>query len=448
MPLQAKHLMARVPRYTSYPTAPHFDARVTGKTVEGWMRALPRETPLSLYVHIPFCDSLCWFCGCHTRVVNAYNPVAHYLGVLRREIENAVSVLGHGRPVKHIHFGGGSPTMLRPDDWLRLSDDLSEMFRIERDAEFAVEIDPRGLKPELVQALALSGVNRASVGLQDVNPDVQRAVNRWQPINVTRDAVERLRGEGIAALNLDLMYGLPHQTVDGVRRTIDAAVALRPNRIAVFGYAHVPEMKAHQNLIDIKALPGPDERLAQYHAAHAQLLASGFEVIGLDHYALPSDPMAVARRAGALRRNFQGYTTDKARALIGFGASAISEYPEGYAQNAAATPDWRARIASGEMGIARGHTLSPDDRLRRAVIEALMCGLSADIDAIARRYGERPSLFEPEFESLAALAKEGLCWIDGWRITIPEDARAGVRIVAAAFDAYLNPAQARHAVAV
>jgi oxygen-independent coproporphyrinogen III oxidase len=448
MSLQAKHLMARVPRYTSYPTAPHFDARVTASTVEGWMRILPRQTPLSLYVHVPFCDSLCWFCGCHTRVVNTYSPVAHYLGVLRREIEHAVAVMGPQRPVRHLHFGGGSPTMLKPEDWLRLSDDLHEMFNIGRDAEFAVEIDPRGLSPDLVTAMAASGVNRTSVGLQDVNPEVQRAVNRWQPLGVTREAVERLRGAGIAALNLDVMYGLPLQSLDDLRRTIEAAVALRPNRIAVFGYAHVPEMKAHQNLIDVKALPGPETRLAQYHAAHRDLLAAGYEAVGLDHYALPSDPMAMARRAGALRRNFQGYTTDTARALIGFGASAISEYPQGYAQNAAATPEWRTNILGGALGIVRGRSLSAEDRLRRDIVEALMCDFAVDLAAIARRHGVVPAMFEPELDALSALSAEALCRIDGWRVSVPEDSRAAVRIVAATFDAYLNPAQGRHAVAV
>lgn len=448
MPLQAKHLIARVPRYTSYPTAPHFDERVSGETVEDWMRALPHPTPLSLYLHIPFCDSLCWFCGCHTRVVNVYSPVAHYLGVLRREVEHAAWVMGPRRPVRHVHFGGGSPTMLHAQDWLRLSDDLHEMFDIGRGAEFAVEIDPRGLGPDLVEAMAASGVNRASVGLQDVNPDVQRAVNRWQPLEVTRNAVARLRDEGIAALNLDVIYGLPHQTVDDLRRTIDAAVSLRPNRIAVFGYAHVPEMKAHQKLIDVRALPGPDVRLAQYHAAHRDLLAAGYEAAGLDHYALPSDPMAAARRAGTLRRNFQGYTTDSARALIGFGASAISEYPQGYAQNAAATPDWRTKILGGGLGIARGRSLSADDRLRRDIVEALMCDFSADIAEAARRHGASPNAFAQELDALNGLAAEGLCRIEGWRVSVPEDARAVVRIVAAAFDAYLNPAQGRHAVAV
>lgn len=448
MPLQAKHLMARVPRYTSYPTAPHFDGRVTSETVDDWKRTLDHKTPLSLYFHIPFCDTLCWFCGCHTRVVNTYGPVAHYLGVLRREIEHTVATIGHARPVRHIHFGGGSPTMLRPDDWTRLSDDLHELFRVARDAEFAVEIDPRSLSPDLIAAMAASGVNRASIGLQDVNPAVQRAVNRWQPLSVTREAAVRLRDAGIAAINLDVMYGLPHQTLTDVRRTVEAAVALSPDRIAVFGYAHVPEMKPHQNLIEQSALPGPELRLAQYHAAHSDLLAAGYEAVGLDHYALPHDAMAEARREGGLRRNFQGYTTDMARALIGFGASAISEYPQGYAQNAAATPEWREKIMRGASGIVRGRSLSRDDRLRRAIIEALMCAFAVDIAAIAHDHGVAPAAFSREFEAIRTLAAEGLCRIEGWRISVPDDARAAVRIVAAAFDAYLNPAHKRHAVAV
>jgi oxygen-independent coproporphyrinogen-3 oxidase len=448
MTLTAKHLTARVPRYTSYPTAPHFEPGVTGRTVETWMQALPRTTPLSLYVHIPFCDSLCWFCGCHTKVVNTYSPVAHYVGVLRREIEQAVYRLGPGRPVRHIHFGGGSPTMLRPDDWRRITDDLNEMFRIEPGAEFAVEIDPRGLGADAVAALAKSGVTRASIGVQDVNPEVQRAINRWQPWEATQDAVARLRDAGIGALNLDLVYGLPHQWADDVKRTVAAAIALTPDRIAMFGYAHVPQMKPHQKLIAERALPGPEARLAQYRVAYRDLLDAGYEAIGLDHYARPHDPMAKAARSGALRRNFQGYTTDPARALIGLGASAISEYPQGYAQNAATTPDWRRLVQDGAVPAVRGRSLSAEDRLRRDVIESLMCRFAADVDQIARAHGRDPMDFAGEWEALADLADEGLCEIDRGRITVPEPARAAVRIVAAVFDAYLNPAFARHAVAV
>jgi oxygen-independent coproporphyrinogen III oxidase len=448
MTLTAKHLTARVPRYTSYPTAPHFNAGVSAQAVDGWMRALPQATPLSLYIHVPFCDSLCWFCGCHTKVVNSYSPVANYVSVLRREIEQAVHRLGRERPVRHIHFGGGSPTMLRPDDWRTIADDLFEMFQIEPDAEIAVEIDPRGLSGETVAALAASGVTRASIGLQDINPQVQRAINRWQPLDVTRDAVARLRDAGIGALNLDLVYGLPHQSTDDMARTTEAAIAMRPSRLAVFGYAHVPEMKPHQRLIPEESLPDAAARLAQYRIAHRILTAAGFEPVGVDHYALPSDPMAKAARGATLRRNFQGYTTDGAGALIGFGASAISEYPQGYAQNAAATPDWRKLVLNGEAPIVRGRSLSPEDRLRRDIIEHLMCRFEVDVNWIANAHGRDALDFTAEWEALMALADEGLCRIDDGRISVPADARAGVRIVAAVFDAYLNPAQARHAVAV
>ncbi len=446
--LRSDLVAARVPRYTSYPTAPHFNAEVTASTLRGWLEALPHGEPISLYVHIPFCDTLCWFCGCHTRVVNNYGPIRAYVDLLLKELDVAALALGPSRPVAHIHFGGGSPTILSAGDIDRLTGAIRERFAVLPDAEFAVEIDPRGLSQETVDAFASAGVNRASVGVQDVNPSVQHAVNRWQPMCITRDAVTRLRHAGITALNIDLMYGLPHQSVSNIRNTVDRAVELGPQRLAVFGYAHVPQMKRHQQLIDVTALPGTGERLRQYDAVNAALIGHGYQPIGLDHFALASDPLAIAQRAGKLARNFQGYTTDGARALIGFGASAISSLPQGYSQNATAVPAYRQCLVRGDFAVARGRGLTGEDCFRRDIIERLMCDLSVDLEVVAARHARSASVLRGELNALRPLAADGLVVVDGWRLTIPDEMRAGVRLVCAAFDAYLEGEQGRHAVAV
>ncbi len=439
---------ARVPRYTSYPTAPHFHGGVTGEIFRGWLAALPRGMGLSLYLHVPFCDTLCWFCGCHTRIVNHYSPLASYLGVLLKEIETVAAIVGPGHPVTHIHWGGGSPTMLSPDDVKKLAAALSSHFAVARDAEFAIEIDPRGLKDEMIAALAEAGVNRASIGVQDCDETVQRAINRIQPFEVTRSAVERLRGAGIAALNIDLIYGLPHQTQAHVARTIEMALTLAPQRFAVFGYAHVPHFKKHMQLIDEKVLPDAEERLAQFELAHAMLCASGYAAIGLDHFARPGDSLAAAQKTGKLARNFQGYTTDDAPALVGLGASSISALPQGYAQNKPDVPEYRKAILAGELAVARGIALNDDDRLRRAIIERLMCDLAVDLDEIGAPFGKSAADFQAELAALAPYAQQHMVRIDGARLVVAPESRAAVRLVAAAFDSYLAKSSAVHAVAV
>ncbi|MGC9953612.1 MAG: oxygen-independent coproporphyrinogen III oxidase [Rhizomicrobium sp.] len=439
---------ARVPRYTSYPTAPHFHSGVTGEIFRGWLAALPQGMPLSLYLHVPFCDTLCWFCGCHTTVVNTYSPLKSYLGVLLSEIETVAAIIGPGHPVTHIHWGGGSPTMLSPDDVKNLAAALRSHFTIAPDAEFAIEIDPRGLQDEMIAALAEAGVGRASIGVQDCDDTVQRAINRIQPFEVTRSAVERLRAAGIGALNIDLIYGLPHQTRENVARTIDMALTLTPQRFAVFGYAHVPHFKKHMQLIDERALPDVQERLAQFELAHAKLCASGYAAIGLDHFARPEDSLALAQQAGKLARNFQGYTTDDAPALVGLGASSISALPQGYAQNRAEVPDYRKAILAGELAVARGIALSDDDRLRRAIIERLMCDLKVDLDAVAAPFGKSAADFGSEFSTLAPYAEQGIVEIEGGRLVVPPASRAAVRLIAAAFDSYLGKSNAIHAAAV
>lgn len=436
---------SRVPRYTSYPTAPHFHAGIGGEVYGRWLAELPQAMPLSLYIHVPFCDSLCWFCGCHTAVVNNYRPVSSYLDSLLNEIRLVAQTLKTRRKVTHIHWGGGSPTLLQPSDILRLDAVTRALFDVAPDAEFAVEIDPRGFGADTAEALAKAGVNRASIGIQDCDPKVQAAINRMQSKRETRDAVRLLRRLGIKRINLDLIYGLPYQTGAGIRRTLDFALSLKPDRLAVFGYAHVPQFKKHQALIPESALPGAAERISQELAIHATLLARGYRAIGLDHYALPGDPLSAAAESGRLARNFQGYTTDRAPALIGFGASSISRLPQGYVQNTVATPAWSAQIKNGTLAAARGVALSQDDRIRRHVIERLMCHLSVDLECVRNLFALPSGWFARELEKLKPLVERGLVSIAGETVSVTGQYRQAARLAAAAFDSYLERAPARHA---
>ncbi len=438
----------RVPRYTSYPTAPHFSPMVTAETYRQWLTDLDPASPLSLYLHIPFCDSLCWFCGCHTKIVRRHTPIGAYLEVLLKEIELVADLLGPRREVSHLHLGGGTPTILEPDEFHRLFDVLRRRFAFRPDAEIAVECDPRGLELNLVEAMAAAGVNRASLGVQDLNPQVQRAVNRVQPLGLTKRAAETLRAAGIRSINIDLMYGLPHQTVTRVLATIEAVLALAPERVSLFGYAHVPWMKSHQRLIDESALPGPAERLVQYLAAAERLQDAGYIWIGLDHFALPNDALAIAAREGGLHRNFQGYTTDGAPVRLGFGPSAIGALPRGYVQNAAPMHVYREAVEAGRPPIARGFVLDDDDRLRAAVIERLMCDLQVDLGEVCKGLDRESRVFAEEVAGLSALAADGLVEMDEKIFRITERGRPFVRVVCASFDSYFRTGKERSAPAV
>ncbi|MGH6719419.1 MAG: oxygen-independent coproporphyrinogen III oxidase [Alphaproteobacteria bacterium] len=437
-----------VPRYTSYPTAPHFGPAVTTEVYRRWLAGLARAGSLSLYVHVPFCARLCWFCGCHTRVINAYEPVAEYVGVVLDEARAVAAAIGAAPPVRHVHWGGGTPSNLRDHDVLRLADGLHRAFPFAADAEFAVEIDPRTLTAETVTALAAAGVNRASLGVQDFDPSVQAAINRHQTYAMTATAVEALRRRGIRRVNIDLMYGLPGQTVAGIERTVDQAVTLSPDRLALFGYAHVPWLKKHQRLIDESRLPDGGARFRQAVVAAERLVGHGYVAIGLDHFARPDDALAIAARNGGLRRNFQGYTTDAADALIGLGASAIGALPEGYVQNVVAIAEYAAAVHAGRLATARGVVLDADDRLRRDVIERLMCDLAVDLATIAARHGVAVDAFDDDVAALDPMVDDGLVTIEGSRVGVTEAGRPFLRVAAAAFDRHARAGVARHARAV
>ncbi len=345
----------RVPRYTSYPTAPHFSPAVDGAAYARWLRALDPAAPLSLYLHVAYCAEMCWFCGCHTKATRKYAPVADYLDAMLAETKLVARALPARMRVDHIHFGGGSPTLLTPADFGQTLATLREYHIVTLDAEIAVELDPRTADEAYIAAMAKAGVTRASIGVQDFDAKVQRAINRIQPHDVTARVTRWLRAHGVSAINMDFCYGLPYQTVTSLLDTVDKAAAFRPARIALFGYAHVPWMKPHQKLIPDESLPGLAERWAQYEAAAERLEAHGYVSVGLDHFALPDDAMAQAHEKGALHRNFQGYTTDRAPVLIGLGASAIGALPQGHVANELAIDRYKAAVRAVRAAGHAGH---------------------------------------------------------------------------------------------
>ncbi len=448
MPAIQDMFAASVPRYTSYPTAPHFHDGVDGRIYRDWLARLPRDEELSLYAHIPFCDSLCWFCACHTTAVNSYAPVAAYCDLMLREIDRVADALPGRMPVKHIHWGGGSPTILTANDISRLNDALHCRFDVRADAEFAIEIDPRGFTPSMAAILAGAGVTRASLGVQDCNPAVQRAINRLQSDDETFDAIALLRSEGISSINIDMVYGLPRQTLESWSQTLDFILWLKPDRIAVFGYAHVPAFKKHQALIPQSLLPDVETRFRMAELARQVLCEHGYVAIGIDHYALPHDALAQATVQGRLYRNFQGYTTDDAATLIGFGASAISALPQGYVQNAASVPDYRRLLDRGDLPAVRGVVLTVQDRLRRAVIERLMCDLTVDLGQIAKESGTEISSLADAMPGLNRMAAQGMAILEGQHVTVSPQWPAAARLVASCFDQHLAHGTARHSVAV
>jgi len=441
------HLDARVPRYTSYPTAPHFHAGVNGAIMDGWLKALDPSKSVSLYVHVPFCAKLCWYCGCNAEIVKSDAPVADYLDLLLAEMTRIAALLPHRMKVSHLHFGGGSPNMLSLSAFDRVMDTIEAKFDFLPDAERAIELDPRDLDLDRVKAYAERGIDRASIGVQDLDPEVQKAIHRIQPLATVKQAVDRLRANGINAINFDLLYGLPLQTVSTIERTVEEVLALEPARIALFGYAHVPWMKKYQKALERYTLPGQTERAALAQAARAALEAH-YTPIGIDHFARSDDSMAIAAQNGTLRRNFQGYTTDQAETLIAFGPSAISETPSGYAQNEPDLATWSKQVASGQSSVHRGIVLTDEDRLRRAVIERLMCDLFVDLEAVADRFNVHPVVFLLALDRLEDFAEDGMVEIDGWQIRVPDDARIAVRSIASAFDEWLKADGTRHAAAV
>jgi oxygen-independent coproporphyrinogen-3 oxidase len=439
---------AAVPRYTSYPTAPHFHGGIDCGKYAQWLEALEEGQTLSLYLHIPYCDRLCWFCACHTKHTLKYEPIATYLDSLKREI---AAVAAHVRPgvrVIAVHFGGGSPTMVKPDDMRALMAHLRSHFTFDAEAEISVEMDPNDLDEARYDALADIGMTRASLGVQDFNPQVQKAINRIQTFEQTKSVVDAVRARGVGSVNCDILYGLPYQTISSVEATVRDILSLDPDRVALFGYAHVPWMKKHQTMLPEAALPDSLERYRQMRRAADMLVEAGYRAIGIDHFAKPTDSMAKADAAGTLRRNFQGYTVDPADALIGLGASSIGQLPQGYVQNMPATGEYERMANAGGLAVVRGIEFSADDRLRAEVIEALMCRFRLDFQPLRARHGALAETVIAEARELAARDRDGAVALDSRGLAITETGRPFARVVAAAFDVYLSNGKGRHSVAV
>lgn len=437
-----------VPRYTSYPTAPHFSSEVTEDLYRAHLATLPPDQPISLYAHIPYCDTLCWFCGCHTKITRQYKPVRSYTDTLVKELELLAEAMPGALRMSHMHWGGGSPTLLDVTDMRKLARAAIALFRPTEDFDFAVEIDPRETGPDRIEALAECGLTRASIGIQDFDPEVQKAINRMQSFEETEAAVRSLRQWGVRNLNLDLMYGLPFQSLERTLSTVDQAVSLRPSRVALFGYAHVPWMKSHQRLIPEDALPGPEERLEASQAAAERLIAAGYRQIGLDHFALPGDSMSKAQEDGTLRRNFQGYTTDQAETLLGVGASSIGRLPTLFTQNEPSLKSHARMVEEGHLPIAKGVRLSTDDRLRAKVIERLMCDFSVDIQALCSEFESDPVSLADAAPAIQSMAADGLVTWEDMQLTVTEIGRPYVRQVAACFDKYFTQRAQKHSQAV
>ncbi|MEM1200395.1 MAG: oxygen-independent coproporphyrinogen III oxidase [Pseudomonadota bacterium] len=444
----SRYATRAVPRYTSYPTAPHFSDAVDGVEYARWLGDLNAAKPVSLYLHVPFCRQLCWYCGCNMKLATRQEPIAQYLDTLLEEIDLLARHLPARMQISHLHWGGGTPTALSPNQLERAMDAVSAHFEITGDAELAIESDPRTLTHEMIARIGQLGFTRASFGVQEFDPKVQAAINRVQPPEMVRASVQGLREAGVGGINFDLIYGLPHQTTETLLNTISLCADMRPDRIALFGYAHVPWMAKKQRLIDEAALPGASERLEQAQAASAALLEAGYTAIGLDHFALPSDPLTRAFTEGTLRRNFQGYTTDKADALLGVGATSIGRTPSGYVQNTTETGAWSRAVKAGSLPIARGVGLTREDRLNGHIIEQLMCFGRVDLAHAADRFGVPPGAFSALSEDLEDLQADGVILFEDNDVCMTDAGAPLVRIVASVFDAYLPKNTARHAVAI
>lgn len=427
----------KLPRYTSYPTARAF-APMDDRGRSEFNATLGRDRPdhrLSAYVHVPFCQRLCWYCGCHTSVVHDYARVAAFHRTILKEVDLWADRLGEHAGLAHLHFGGGSPNALTPEDLIQLIDHLSDRLSLRPGAEVAVELDPALMSTDFAQAAGAAGVTRASLGVQTFDPDVQALINRVQPYERVAQAVSDLRAAGVSAINFDLMYGLPGQSPDIVADTAEQALTLRPDRLAVFGYAHVPWMKKHQAMIRDRDLADVAARWEQAAAMDAVLVEAGYVRIGLDHYARPDDALALAARGGYLRRNFQGYTDDPADVLVPVGPSSIGRFEGGYVQNAVAQNVWRDAMADGRLPVGRQLVLSADDRLRADIIERLMCDLQVDVGAICQSHGLDGRALDAELANVVALSLLGLCEVQDRVLRVPEPARRLMRVVAACFDA-------------
>ena len=437
---------AKVPRYTSYPPANHFQQGTGSRNQASWLRAVPAESEISVYIHIPFCKRLCWFCACRTQGTKTLRPVDAYVEFLKKEISAVRAELPENLRMSRLHLGGGTPTILSAQTMQNLLESVFDAFDLAADFEFSVEMDPTEVTDELMETLVRFGMNRASVGVQDFDPKVQKAIGRLQSLKETHHVVNFLRDQGVRSLNLDLLYGLPHQTVATFARTLEHVFDMQPDRLAIYGYAHVPWMSKRQVLIKSEDLPAPEARLALAEMTHQKFTENGYLPIGIDHFALPSDSLSSAVERGRLRRNFQGYTDDQSETLIGIGASAISRFQQGYVQNATATSAYQERIAAGGLSGHKGYHMSDQDQLIALAVEDLMCRFTFREKALCAAFPE----FAGTIHSIAIRLMgrfPDIFFISDSGLEMREEARPLVRIIASFVDEFTSTGKA-HAAAI
>ncbi len=438
-----RYARLQVPRYTSYPTAAEFSPNVSEDDHRRLLRGLDTSEAISLYLHVPYCRDICFYCGCHAKKAIRDDVIEGYRLALEREIELVGRTIDKPLRVARLHWGGGTPSVLGPTGLASVIGALRRHFAFEADFEHAIELDPRFVTDSLAKGLADLRVNRASLGVQDVNPAVQAAIGRLQPLQVVESAVARLRSAGINHINFDLIYGLPLQTVESLRKTCATVAALAPDRIAYYGYAHIPERRANQRQIDVATLPGADARFEQAEVLASEFRDRGYVKIGIDHFARPEDSLARAAATGTLHRNFQGYTDDDRTVLVGFGASAISQFPDGYLQNIADVPRYLRTINEGRLATARGCRVDAAARVRARIIESLLCQFTVDLNAIA------PGVdFHEELGMLETFVADGLATVSDGVVTIGDEGRTVARVIAAVFDTYYRERTGRFSVAV
>lgn len=430
------------PRYTSYPTAVEFHEGFAADayTARLAVAAASADAPLSLYIHLPFCESRCAFCGCSVIVTKKRHVAEQYLGYLLREIRMVARALQGRRHVVQYHWGGGTPSYLTPDQMRELHQEVLRHFAIDPAGELALEADPRVTSFEQLETLRALGFNRLSLGVQDFDADVQQAVNRVQGVEDTRALVERARQLGFASVNVDLIYGLPRQTVDSFGRTVDTVIALRPDRVAAYSFAHVPWIRAHQKLLKVEELPSADRKLQLFVDARSRFLAAGYRPIGMDHFALPSDELAHAADAGTLHRNFMGYTTRPAPDMIGLGVSAIGDVAGAFAQNTKKLSMYYQALDEGRFPVERGYALDQDDHLRRHVITQLMCNLQLDMRDVADRFDiDFGAYFPTELHELTdGPVAHGFLHHEGGVLRVTPKGRLFVRNICMIFDRHLR----------
>ena len=437
------------PRYTSYPPATLFTGELPALRLEEAIAEDngPGAGPISLYFHLPFCETRCWFCGCNTVITARHEASAEYLVDLEKEVALTAALLDRKRLVTQVHFGGGTPTFLHPDELRRLGDIIRRHFTLSPDCEYGVEVDPRRLSREHVSALREIGVNRGSLGVQDTNDKVQLAIHRWQPHALNEKVIGWMREDGFQSINVDLIYGLPLQTADSFGVTIDDVLGLKPDRLSVFSYDHVPWIKPAQKIFDDREqLPTPEQKLSMFALAHAKLTGAGYVDIGLDHFARPDDELSIAQRAGTLQRNFQGYSTRADASLYAFGMSSISSTRNTYRQNHKTLPAWREALSKGILPTERGLRLSDEDIRRRTIIMRLMCDRRLDYTRISSLIGlDFETSYAKEIASLGDLEQAGIVRRSPGLLEVTPAGAPLLRVVAMRFDATFVAAPRKHA---